>query len=779
MYPCPKETGDGLAEGIAMKSLLAIRTKIFLAILLILLVSYSFLVVITIRTVDSSLEGELSRKLAEQVRYAKDQYTNRAEQIQYSLMHPASAPPVRERMVARDSLWLRDAARRWMTILPFVELIVFVDSRGTVIAGGNQYRMDRTFELTPVVERALRERHPIVSTELVTSEFLCSEGLVNYCRGGGAGNTGEVMMQTVVVPVVDTRGATVGAFVAGDILDTDTRIPSQVQEVFGRQVFVAITHKEIIPPDSFGKSGPQAIPARILGGLRQGLPFRGDAEIGGKVFTAAFDPLTNSRGDFVGALIVALSRDDYKGVLQGSLGNIVASAILGLVLSFVTAYWVSLRLTKPVRELADGVRRIEEGELQQRVAVTTSDEIGELAEAFNRMAAAIDERDRTIRTKAHDLENLNLKLTDMNEFLERRVEERTAALQVEMGRLEAILTSMAEGIAVTDRDGRVILFNPAAQQLFEMVPHRVVGQPILDICNQGEFCRLVEHITSMGENRDKATVREVDLDARGKKLKVTLAPLVDGDGHFAGVVMSVRDVTAEEEVDRMKTEFISTVSHELKTPLTSIKGSLQLIVDKSRGFADVEKELLGVCLRNTERLIRLVNDILDIAKIESGKMEFALAPHSPAELVEWSVRELEGFAREHGVTVVNEVSAHLPAIYGDGDRLGQVLTNLIANAVKFSPRGAVVTISAEQSDNFVAVSVMDRGREIQWADRGKLFKRFQQIDSGDRRQHGGTGLGLAICKEIVERHHGRIFYSEGIGGGNVFTFTVPIHEGEP
>lgn len=761
-----------------MKPFLAIRTKIFLAILLILLVSYSFLVVITVRTIDASLEGELARKLAEHVRYARDQYTNRAEQIQYSLMHPASAPPVRERMIARDTFWLRDAARRWMTILPFVELIVFVDSRGSVIAGGNQYRTGRTFELSPVVERALRERRPVVSTELVTTDFLCGEGMVNYCRGGGTEKIGDVTMLTVVVPVMDTSGTMVGAFVAGDIIDSDTRIPSRVQEVFGRQVSVAITHKEIIPADSFGRNVPQAIPSRILEGLRRGLPFRGDAVLGGKVYTAAFEPLTNSRGEFAGALAVALSRDDYKGVLQRSLGNIVASAVLGLVLSFVTAYWVSLRLTRPIHELADGVRRIEEGELQQRVGVTSADEIGELAEAFNRMAAALDERDRTIRTKAHDLENLNQKLTEMNELLERRVGERTAALQVEMGRLEAILTSMAEGIAVTDRDGRIILFNPAAQRLFEMVPHRVVGRPILDICNQGEFCRLVEYIASMGENRDQAPVREVDLDARGKKLKVTLSPLVDGDGHFAGVVMSIRDVTAEEEVDRMKTEFISTVSHELKTPLTSIKGSLQLIVDKSRGFSDVEKELLGVCLRNTERLIRLVNDILDIAKIESGKMEFTLSPQSPSELVERSVCELEGFAREHGVTVVSEVAVDLPKMYGDGDRLVQVLTNLISNAVKFSPRGAVVTISAEQSDNFVAVSVMDRGREIQWADRGKLFKRFQQIDSGDRRQHGGTGLGLAICKEIIERHHGRIFYSEGIGGGNVFTFTVPIHEGE-
>jgi len=309
-----------------------------------------------------------------------------------------------------------------------------------------------------------------------------------------------------------------------------------------------------------------------------------------------------------------------------------------------------------------------------------------------------------------------------------------------------------------------------------MVPHRVVGRSLGELSGRGEFCQLVDYIALMRENGDMTPQRDVDMVVRGKKLKVNLSPFADESGAYAGVVMSIRDVTAEEEVDRMKNEFISTVSHELKTPLTSIKGSLQLILQKGSGLDGIEGELLQVCLRNAERLIRLVNDILDIAKIESGGMEFQLAPQDIGVIVSQSVEELEGFAREHGIVVTHDVPTDLPRVFGDRDRLVQVLTNLMSNAVKFSPRGLPVTVSAVRSQNFVAVSVADRGREIQWADRGRLFKKFQQLDTADRRQEGGTGLGLAICKEIVERHHGRIFYAQGMEGGNVFTFTIPVYE---
>jgi len=760
---------------------LTIRNKLFLATLLILFVSYAILIQTTVTSINASLEDNLAKELSENLRYAKDQYFARAEQMKYSLLLPASALPVKERIGRMDRAWLHDAARRWRASLPFAELFLFVDPQGRVIAGGGRSVPDNARELAAIVERALREKRPVYATELVSERFLCSAGIGDFCTNHPYDDGEGVMMITVVVPVFAEGGTPLGAIVAGDVIDRDAKLPSRVQEVFGKQVLVAVTRGGRLAPASVNPAFPYPadIAPDILDRLERGLPFGGDATIGGKVYKTAFDPITNSRGDYVGSLYVALSRDDFKGILRDSLRNILASAAIGIVLTFFTALYVARRLTMPLNQLADGVRMIESGDLRQRVDVTVADEVGELADAFNRMARSLEERDRTIRATAHEQAELNRRLQEMNELLEKRVSERTAALQVEMGRLEAVLTGMAEGIAVTDREGRIILFNPAAQRIFELVPHRVVGRPLEQVCATGEFCSLVDYIRTMRDNDDLTPRRDVELVVKGKRLKVNLSPFTDMGGTLAGVVMSVRDVTAEEEVDRVKTEFISTVSHELKTPLTSIKGSLQFIHDRGKGFSEVEGELIAVCLRNTDRLIRLVNDILDIARIESGRLEFSLAPQEVRILVAHSIEELTGFALEHEVAVENQCGQELPPVYGDRDRLVQVLTNLLSNAVKFSPRGERVVVTAEHTANYVAISVADKGREIQWSDRGKLFKKFQQLDNSDRRQHGGTGLGLAICKEIVEHHHGRIFYNEGVGGGNVFTFTVPVCEEHP
>lgn len=757
---------------------LTIRTKLFLTILIILLISYSILIRTTYRSIDASLEDRLTKELSENLMYARDQYFARAEQAKYSLENPAAAPPVKRHLAGGDRPWLEEAVGRWRSVLPYLEMLLVVDARQRIVAGGNPEGHGDSSELAPIITRCFREKRPVLATELVSSRFLCCEGGVKYSKCAAAEAADGVMMITVAVPVLADDGSILGALVAGDVVDNDSRVPQRIQEVFGKQVIVVVTRKGELVTGSFGSKipYPSVIDPTVVGQLERGISYRGDTAIGNKVYKTVFDPITDSRGRFVGSLSVALSRDDFNVVLRDSLKNIMASAAISLVLSFILAYLVARRLTRPINELATGVRMIESGDLRQRVAVDTSDEVGLLADAFNRMAKSLEERDRTIRSKAHDLEGLNEQLQEMNELLEQRVSERTADLQMEMERLEAILTGMAEGVAVTDRTGRIILFNPAAQKMFEMVPHRVVGHSIEEVCNKGEFCRLVEYLSIMRDNDKVASLRDVEMQAKGKKLKVNLSPFTDAEGSFAGVVMSIRDVTAEEEIDRMKTEFISTVSHELKTPLTSIKGSLQFILDKGKASAGVEDELLHICLRNTDRLIRLVNDILDIAKIESGRMEFLFVPQDLHGLIAQSIEELEGFARDHHVTVVSHCNGDLPQVYGDHDRLVQVLTNLLSNAVKFSPPGTTVEVNASRNENYVAVSVADRGREIQWSDRSKLFKKFQQLDNSDRRQQGGTGLGLAICKEIVERHHGRIFYGEGLNGGNVFTFTVPVYE---
>ena len=213
--------------------------------------------------------------------------------------------------------------------------------------------------------------------------------------------------------------------------------------------------------------------------------------------------------------------------------------------------------------------------------------------------------------------------------------------------------------------------------------------------------------------------------------------------------MSIRDVTHEEEVDRMKTEFISTVSHELKTPLTSMKGSLQLILGKGEGLTETERELIRVCHRNTDRLIRLINDILDISKIEAGRVDLNVKPESINNLVSYSLDELAGFAQEKGVALKNSVNLEGVPVLGDHDRLIQVLTNLLSNAVKFSPPGKTVTVTAHRDGDFMLVSVIDEGKSIERADREMLFQKFPQLRGGQARELISTDSGLPSARKLL------------------------------
>ena len=742
-----------------------IRTKLLLSILAILLVSYSTLLYSTMKTLSASLRTEIDRNLEANLKFARNQYFDRAEIVKYSLMQSAVSETVQKRMRQGDRAWLTKRLERWHGVLPFLEMMVVLDADKRVLARLNGPADGRRIDLPGVVDQALAGKRVTVSTEIVPAAFLCQTGVTDYCRQG---LKGEALVVTIAIPVIGAGGQVLGCIVTGEILNKHPNLPFQLKEVFGSDVEVSITQRGWRIASSLDQnlSGPSSLAPRVIDVLERGEVYRGEAEIGSRMYETAIDPLLNSRGEFVGALSVAVSTERFKKIRRENLDNIVASAFLGILCSFALAFVASRQLTGPLRELATGARRIEEGDLDQRVEDSHDDEVGRLASSFNTMAEALKERDLIITRKTGDLQVLN-------EHLERMVVERTEALTMEMGRLEAVLTSMAEGVVVTDLNNRVVLFNPAAQQMFELMPHRVIGHPIEHVCGTGSFSPLLNRIHELGHSGRGSATKE-ELDVKGKRLNVHLCSLYDEAGKFAGIVLSIRDVTVEQQVDRMKTEFISTVSHELKTPLTSMKGSLQLLLNRGKWLTDTERQLLTVCFRNTQRLIRLISEILDISGIESGGMAFKFEPVCIGEVTVYAVEEIKSYAMGRDITIVNSVGQHLPMVFGDSDRLIQVITNLLSNAVKFSPEGKVVMVSAEREGNYVTVSVADRGRVIQWSDRDKLFKKFQQIDSAERGKIGGTGLGLAICKEIVERHHGRIFYTAAKEWGNTFSFTVPI-----
>lgn len=741
-----------------------IRTRLLLSILAILFVSYSTLLYSSMKTLNASLRTELDRNLATNLKYARSQYADQAEIAKFSVMQSVVSQTVQQRLRERDSAWFATRVKRWHAVLPFVDLVVVVDPQEQVLATLQGSGNGGPMELPVVVKQAIASKKAILSTELLSGEFMCRAGVEGYCERPNS----ETLVATVAVPVIGADGGVLGCVVTGDILNHHPNLPAKLQEVSGNNVEVTLTQRGLRVASSLPERVLESytLSPKVVDVLERGEVYRGRTAMGAKSYETIIDPLLNSRGEFVGSLSVAISTETVTNSRRENLQYILASAFLGIICCFGIAYIATRHLTGPLRQLAQSARRIEEGDLDQRVVGHQRDEVGMLASSFNNMAQSLKERDSIINKKTADLQELN-------EQLERMVEQRTSALSMEMGRLEAVLTSLAEGVVVTDRDNHVVLFNPAAQQLFELVPHRVIGQPVERLCEMTGFCNALDQISEKTP-RERNRGGKKEITVKGKRLHVNTATLQDEAGEFAGMVMSLRDVTKEEQVDRMKTEFISTVSHELKTPLTSIKGSLQLLLTRSKWLTDTERQLLTVCFRNTQRLIRLISEILDISGIESGGMIFNFKSLCIGELAVYAVEEIKSYAMGRDITIVNTVGEHLPMVFGDSDRLIQVMTNLLSNAVKFSPEGKVVMVTAEQEGNYVVVSVADRGRVIQWSDRDKLFKKFQQIESTERGKIGGTGLGLAICKEIVERHHGRIFYTAAKEYGNTFSFTVPI-----
>ncbi|MBI5231319.1 MAG: PAS domain-containing protein, partial [Coriobacteriales bacterium] len=270
---------------------------------------------------------------------------------------------------------------------------------------------------------------------------------------------------------------------------------------------------------------------------------------------------------------------------------------------------------------------------------------------------------------------------------------------------------------------------------------------------------------------------EIEIEHNGTRLiaNVRVTPVIDAAGDYVGRVLAIRDITHEHEIAQMKNEFVSTVSHELRTPLTSIKGYVDLIVDGDAGEVnEIQLEFLSIVQENSDRLVQLINDMLDISRIESGRIHLKVEPISLRDSIADAVATFQAVLAQSGRTVKADVPDDLPDVAGDRDRVNQVLINFISNAIKYSPEGGDVTVTAKGADGAVMVSVTDQGLGISVEDQKLLFQKFFRVDSAITREIGGTGLGLSICKSIIELLGGSIGVKSKLGEGSTFFFTLPV-----
>lgn len=405
----------------------------------------------------------------------------------------------------------------------------------------------------------------------------------------------------------------------------------------------------------------------------------------------------------------------------------------------------------------------------------------------------------------------------------------------ESDRTEAILAATGDGLVLFSPDDEVTYINPAACEMLRVKPHKVVGSrasidALLGLDTPGgpsprprcsdvkacektacpayhsdevrcwlitgtlchpdkgpctfskkrEECQACEYHIAYAEAfdpLDAESMSEVELPGDGASLvvKARVSAVVDAGGSYIGRVLALRDITAEREIADMKNEFVSTVSHELRTPLTSIKGYVDLILDGSAGeISEIQEEFLRIVKENSDRLVELINEMLDISRIESGRVHLKVDPLNVAESVRGAVDTFRAVLAQSGRSLTVSVPKNLPQIAADRDRVGQVLVNLISNALKYSPGGGEVIVSARRDGDSVVISVTDQGLGITREDQKRLFTKFYRVDSAMTREIGGTGLGLSICKTIIELLGGSIGVKSKSGRGSTFWFSLPL-----
>ena len=339
--------------------------------------------------------------------------------------------------------------------------------------------------------------------------------------------------------------------------------------------------------------------------------------------------------------------------------------------------------------------------------------------------------------------------------------------------LETVLQGIGDGVLVADPQLQLLMMNGVAAHIFALEQSPQPGLPLAQILPGDPVLDLLEDTLQAGEE----AIREIELEGHGRDKAHTYqalaSPMIAEDGRAQGVVAVLRDITAQKELERMKSNFLSVVSHELKTPLHSIKGFVEIILmGKTGAINELQRDFLGTVKQQTDLLQRQINDLLEFSRLESGQVKLYVEEVALPTLVARVLDKLAPLAQEGELTLHNRLPADFPAVEGDRLRLEQVLTNLVENGLKFTPAGGDVAVDGVDLGDQVQITVSDTGIGVLPTERDRVFDRFYQVDSSAERAYRGAGLGLTICKHIVAHHGGRIWLEDNEPQGSRFCFVL-------
>lgn len=452
--------------------------------------------------------------------------------------------------------------------------------------------------------------------------------------------------------------------------------------------------------------------------------------------------LVQSAGEVVvGTLYI---RSDLEKQYQ-EISNIavifVTATLLAIAIAIVVSVLIAHSIRQPIGEMQEQALRIARGDYSHKVEINAKDELGQLAESFNQLAE--------------------------------RIEETQEAMEAERNRLDSVLTHMTDGVVATDRRGKVITINEMALSLLSLKQEDAIGQSILTLFQLDEeysLRSLLENTKEMLIERPSPVPHVQDLI-----LRVDFSMIRRESGFISGLVAVLHDVTEQEKTEQERRDFVSNVSHELRTPLTSMRSYLEALEDGAWKDPEIAPHFLQVTLEETDRMIRMINDLLNLSKMDSGNAQMQMELVNFNNLVNFVLDRFDMMvtSQDKDYQIKREFTKRDLWLEIDTDRLIQVIDNIMNNAIKYSPDGGTITVRLIETHNHIILSITDEGMGIPRKDLNKIFDRFYRVDKARARQQGGTGLGLAISREVLKAHGGSIWVESRENQGSTFYVSLP------
>ena len=440
----------------------------------------------------------------------------------------------------------------------------------------------------------------------------------------------------------------------------------------------------------------------------------------------------------LGFVRIAIPVSDIRSGETKIHDMIVFALLLSFLIAIAASYFVFIAISKPVSEISDIAGRIAGGDFSKKAYIRSNDEIGDLAKVLNYMSDEI----------------------------KKRINEASS----EETKLKTVLSSMFEGIILTNEKGEILLMNLSLKKLF-LVNAPSEGKRPLEVIRNAGVQDIVDKVLS---GKEGLISEEIHTHLPEEKfINVNGVPIIRNN-NTEGALLVFHDITELRRLEKVRQDFVANVSHELRTPISNIKGYSETLLDGAIDDRKNARSFVNVIFQDSERLAKLIEDLLDLSKIESGRMDMTLVPMDIKDIAGRAASIVASHAKNKSISIDIDIPKDAPMVLADEIRLSQVFINLLDNAVKYSPEGTSIKISASRKDKMLQTDVSDNGAGIPEKDLQRIFERFYRVDKARSREMGGTGLGLSIVKHIVQAHGGEVWVRSILGAGSTFSFTTPI-----